>query len=109
MKITTRWTAAAAVSAALLLGSLGIASAGAGFAVNRTTLPKQTHTHFFEIYHCGELAGVVWVTPDEAALFRLQSLSSPQLRAAAFDVRAKAREEGNAFAVHGGKGNCTDV
>lgn len=71
------------------------------------TLPPQTNTHFFEIYHCGELAGVVWVKPDSAALFRLTNLGNPAVRQAALEARRQAEEAGQAFAVHGMKGDCS--
>ena len=109
MKIASFRGALAAVIAALGLVPGAPAFAEAGFPPTETTLPIQTRTHFFEVYHCGELAGVVWITPGEAALFRLQSLSSPQVRKEALDIRAKAREQGTAFAVQGRKGGCTDA
>lgn len=71
------------------------------------TLPPQTDTHFFEVYHCGELAGVVWVKPDSAALYRLGNLGNPAIRKAALEARKQAEEAGQAFAVHGMKGDCT--
>lgn len=71
------------------------------------TLPPQKDTHFFEIYHCGELAGVVWVKPDSAALYRLGKLGNPAVRRAALEARRQAEEAGQAYAVHGMKGDCT--
>lgn len=109
MRIATRHGILAAMTATLLLASAGLATGADQLAPNGATLPKQTNTHFFEIYHCGELAGVVWVTPGEAASFRANSLRSPQVRKAAFDARARARETGTAFAVHGTKGGCADA
>lgn len=108
MKNALRYsTTLAVLVATLLLVSWALATSDkSGPAVDKEALPKQTGTHFFEIYHCGELAGVVWVTPGEAALFRVQNLHSPQLRASAMDIREKAREQGTAFAVHGKKGGC---
>lgn len=109
MKTRSRPHALAGLVAGLLLGLPAIASAADGFGADDTTLPKQTNTHFFEIYDCGELAGVVWVTPGEAASFRMHSLRDPRVRQAAFDARAKAREQGTAFAVHGKKSGCSDA
>lgn len=71
-----------------------------------STLPPQTDTHFFEVYHCGELAGVVWVNPDSAALYRLGKLGDPAVRRAALEARRQAEEAGQAYAVHGMKGDC---
>lgn len=78
-----------------------------GVHAEEPTLPRQTDTHFFEIYHCGELAGVVWVKPDSAALYRLGKLGNPAVRRAALEARRQAEEAGQAYAVHGMKGDCT--
>lgn len=109
MKTAPRQGALAVLAAGLLLGSQAMAASEGGYPPEGTTLPKQTNTHFFEIYHCGELAGVVWVTPGEAASFRTQSLRSPNVQEAALEAREQAREQGTAFAVHGSKGGCADA
>lgn len=96
-------------AAAALVGGLASVALAAEAPLPDTGLPRQQGTHFFEIYHCGELAGVVWVTPGEAVTFRTSSLESAGVRRAALDARADAVEQGTAFAVHGDKGGCADA
>lgn len=109
MKTPSRRGALAVLGAGLLFGAQATAAAEGDYAPEDTTLPRQTSTHFFEVYHCGELEGVVWVTPGEAASFRTRSLRDPAVQRAALEARAQARDQGTAFAVHGKKGGCADA
>jgi len=109
MKHTSRYVALSVLIIVLLVATRTLDFGRNSHASGKLNLPEQTSTHFFEIYHCGKLAGVVWVTPEEAALFRVKSLHSPELRSRVFDLRAVAREHGTAFAVDGRKGGCIDA